>query len=67
MAKQINNKNLKYLIDPIFTKVNRLFGLSFERNAEGNHRNSFSNYYVPNVETKHFNVLIDGKSFLTCR
>ena len=45
MAKQINNKNVKYLIDPIFTKVNRLFGLSFERNAEGNHRNSFSNYY----------------------
>ena len=34
MAKQINNKNVKYLIDPIFTKVNRLFGLSFERNAE---------------------------------
>ena len=23
----------------------------------------FSNYYVPNVETKDFNVLIDGKSF----
>ena len=25
--------------------------------------NSFSHYYVPNVEIKDFNVLIDGKSF----
>ena len=27
------------------------------------HRDSFSHYYVPNVEIKHFNVLIDGKNF----
>ena len=26
-------------------------------------RTSFSKYYVPNVQTKDFNVLIDGKSF----
>ena len=26
-------------------------------------RESFSHYYVPNVEIKDFNVLIDGKSF----
>ena len=25
--------------------------------------NSFSDYYVPNVEIKDFDVLIDGKSF----
>ena len=37
--------------------------MSFERNAEGDCRDSFSRYYVPNVETKDFNVLIDGKSF----
>ena len=31
MTVQSNNNNLNYLIDPIFTKVNRLFVLSFER------------------------------------
>ena len=35
----------------------------FEINAEGNCRDSFSRYYVPNVEIKDFNVLIDWKSF----
>ena len=39
--------NLNYLIDPTFTKVNRLFVLAFE-NEE--HRSSFSDYYVPKVE-----------------
>ena len=28
-----------------------------------NKRDSFSHYYLPNVEIKDFNVLIDGKSF----
>ena len=64
---QNNNNNLNYLIDPTFTNVNRLFVLSFERIEENNvkkdHRDSFSHYYVPNVEIKDFNVLIDGKSF----
>ena len=27
------------------------------------HRNSFSKYYLPNVEIEDFNVLTDGKSF----
>ena len=31
MTVQSNNNNLNYLIDPTFTKVNRLFVLSFER------------------------------------
>ena len=60
---QPQNKSLNYLIDPMFAKVNRLFVLSFARNAEGHHRHSFSNYFVPNVRMKDFNVLIDGKSF----
>ena len=37
--------------------------LSFPRNARGDHRDSFSHYYVPSVEIKDFNVLIDGKRF----
>ena len=27
------------------------------------YRDSFSHYYVPSIEIKDFNVLIDGKSF----
>ena len=63
MTVQSNNNNLNYLIDPTFTKVNRLFVLSFERIEENNvkkdHRDSFSRYYVPNVEIKYFSVLTD--------
>ena len=63
MTIQSSNSNIDYLIDPTFTKVNKLFVLSFERNAVGDHGNFFSYYYVPNVETKYFYVLIDGKNF----
>ena len=45
MTVQSSNTNLNYLTDPIFTKVNRLFFLSFERTEENNvkkdHRDSF--------------------------
>ena len=63
MTIQPQNNNLNYLIDPTFTNVNRLFVLSFTRNNAGDNRNSFSRYYIPNVEIKYFNVLIDGKCF----
>ena len=63
MTIQPQNNNLNYLIDPTFTKVNRLFVLSFARHAEEDRRYSFSHYYVPNVEIKDLHVLIDGKSF----
>ena len=52
MTVQSNTNNLNYLTDSTFTKVNRLFVLSCARNARGNHRDFFSNYYVPNVESK---------------
>ena len=64
MTIQPKNNNLNYLIDPTFTNVNRLFVLSFSRNNLGDDkRDSFSHYYVPNVEIKDFNILIDEKSF----
>ena len=59
-TNQTKHNNLNYWIGPTFTKVNRLFVLSFENE---NDRTSFSKYYVPNVQIKDFNVLIDGKSF----
>ena len=50
MNVQSNNNKLNYLIDPTFTKVNRLFVLLFERIKENNvkeyHRDSFSHYFV---------------------
>ena len=60
MSNQAKTNNLKYLIDPTFTKVNRLFLLSFENEEE---RTSFSKYYTPEVEIKDLNVLIDEKKF----
>ena len=36
---------------------------NWRKQCEKDHRDSFSHYYVPNVEIKDFNVLIDGKSF----
>ena len=67
MTIQPQTNNLNYLIDPTLTNVNRLFVLSFERIEEENikkdYTDSFSHYYVPNVQIKGFNVLINGKSF----
>ena len=68
MTNQPQNNNLNYLIDPTFTNFNRLFVLPFQRiagenNTTKDYRDPFSHYYTSNVETKDFNVLIEGKSF----
>ena len=61
---QISNQNknniLNYLIDPTFSNVNRLFVLSFENEDD---RTSSYKYYMPSVEIKDYNVLIDGNAF----
>ena len=51
MTNQTKINNVNYLIDPTFTKVNRLFVWSFENEDD---RTSFSKYYVPNVQIKDF-------------
>ena len=50
MTIQSNNNKLNYLIDPTFTNLNRLFVLSFATNNAGDDRDSFSDYYIPNVK-----------------
>ena len=60
MANHTKPNNINYLIDPSFNKVNRLFVLSFENE---NDRTSYLKYYIPKVEIKGFNLLIEGKSF----
>ena len=62
MSNQTKNNNLNYLIDPTFTNVNRLLVLTFE-NEDDRMKITFSKCYVPKVEIKDFNVLIDGKPF----
>ena len=52
MTIQPQNNNLNYLFDPAFINVNRLFVLSFLRNAEGDNRVSFSYYYISKGEIK---------------
>ena len=64
MTSQTKTNYINNLIDPAFTKVNRLFVLSFKYEED---RTSFSKFYVPKVEIKDFNVLIDGKRFLMCQ
>ena len=54
------NANLNHLIEPSFQGVNRLFVLAFEDDAQ---RISNKRYYIPNVEIKDYNVMIDGKNF----
>ena len=64
MSNQFANNNLSFLIDPTCTNVNRLFALSFKNDViNRDNRTSYSNYYLPKVQIKDFNVIIDGKSF----
>ena len=64
MTNQTKTNNFNYLIDPMFTKVSRLFALSFKNEED---RTSFSKYYTSKLEIKDFNVLIDRKSFMMCK
>ena len=54
------NANLNHLIEPSFQGINRLFILAFENDDQ---RTSNKRYYIPNVEIKDYNVMIDGKNF----
>ena len=54
------NPNLHHLIEPSFQGVNRVFVLAFENDAQ---RTVHSGYYLPNVEIKNYNVMIDGENF----
>ena len=53
------NPNLNHLIEPSFQGINRLFVLAFENNAQ---RISSKGYYLPNVEIKNYNVVINGEN-----
>ena len=54
------NPNLNHLVETSFQGVNRLFVLSFEGDAQ---RIVHTGYYLPNVEIKHYNIMINGENF----
>ena len=58
-AEETNN-NLHILIDPTFTNVNRSFVLAY-RTADD--RQSFSQFYLPNLMVKDYNVITDKLVF----
>ena len=60
MTTEAINNNLNILIDPTFTNVNRSFVLAYQ-NADD--RQSFSQFYLPRVMVKDFNVIIDKLTF----
>ena len=61
MSTEAMNNNLNILIDPTFTNVNRLFVLTYQTADD---RQSFSQFYLPKVMVKDFNVIIDKLAFL---
>ena len=56
----MQNRYLDILIDPSFQGVNILFVLSFKY-EDG--QESYKQYYLPTVEIRDYNVMIDGKNF----
>ena len=60
MSTEAINNNLNILIDPTFTNVNRLFVLAYQTADD---RQSYSQFYLPKVMVKDFNVIIDKLAF----
>ena len=54
------NANLNYLVESGFQGINRFFVLAFEGYTQ---RTSHSGYYLPNVEIKDYNIMINGENF----
>ena len=64
MTTEAFNNNLYILIDPALINVNRLFVLAYQNADE---RQLFSQFYLPNVIVKDYNVIIDKLAFFDLR
>ena len=60
MTTEAINNNLNILVDPTFTNVNRLFVLAYQTADD---RQSYSQFYLPKVMVKDYNVIIDKFAF----
>ena len=47
------------MVEPSFQGVNRFFILAFENDTQ---RTSAKSYYLPNVQIKNYNVIINGEN-----
>ena len=54
------NPNLNHLVEPSFQGANRLFVLAFENDDD---RTNDDEYYLPTVELKDYNIVINGENF----
>ena len=54
------NPNLNLLVEPSLQGVNTIFVLAFENDTQ---RTSSKGYYLPNVEIKNYNVMINRENF----
>ena len=63
ITTQAKNNNLDYLFDQKFRNINRLFVFSFKNDNDNPTRDSTKKYYMPLVEIKDFNALMDNKPF----
>ena len=61
ITTQRKSNNLDYLIDPTFRNIDRLFVLSFKNGNDDPTRSSLDKYYIPLVEKKDFNALVENK------
>ena len=60
MTTEAINNNLNILVDPTFTNVKRLFVLAYQT---ADNRQSCSQFYLPRVMIKYYNVIIDNVTF----
>ena len=58
LKKERRHNYLDYLIFPNFQGANRVFVLSYEDIA---HQTSYKMHFLPTVEIKDYNVMIDGR------
>ena len=59
---QTTSPYLDYSNDPSFQRLNRRFVLSLKNNTD---RTVHRKYYLPTVETKDYNVMIDRQNFFS--
>ena len=59
-----DNNVFKYInLDPSFQGVNRLFVMAYSRLANQPTRDGRTKYYLPRIDLKKYNVIIDGRNF----
>ena len=60
MTKEEAKNNLNILVDPTFTNVNRLFVFAYQTADD---RQSYSQFYLPKVMVRDYNVIIRKLAF----